>query len=353
MPDLLDGQSVEFQGSAAKPYVLKNVGGVYSCSCPAWRNQSLSIDRRTCKHLRSYRGEAAEQARLGGNLSPAAKPSSEPKSVPPLLLAHSWDNEQDLTGWWLSEKLDGVRCYWDGSRFWSRQGNRFYAPEWFTQGLPPIPLDGELWLGRKRFQRTVSIVRRENGGELWRQLLYVVFDAPQADGPFEERRRVMADAAREDQCPFVRVHYQAICEGTDDLRRELARIEALGGEGLMLREPGSLYQAGRSTTLLKVKRFHDAEARVVEHLPGSGRHKGRLGALLVELPDGTRFAVGTGFTDAQRESPPSLGSLITFRFQELTDGGVPRFPSFVRLRADLSARPSQRTLSEALDAGSR
>jgi len=334
MPDLGDGQSVEIQGSAAKPYVLKNVGGVYSCSCPAWRNQSLPIDRRTCKHLRQFRGERAEQERLGGTLALPAKQPAAAKSAPALLLAHAWDNEQDLTGWLMSEKLDGVRAYWTGECFLSRQGNPFYAPAWFTQGLPNIPLDGELWIDRKAFQRTVSIVRRQDGGEHWRQVLYVVFDAPQAGGSFEERRRVMADVALEDQCPFVRVLYQALCHGADDLRKELDRIEALGGEGLMLRQTGSLYEAGRSHTLIKVKRFHDAEAVVLEHLPGAGRHKGRLGALLVQLPDGTQFSVGTGFTDAQREMPPAVGSIITFRYQELTDGGVPRFPTFVRVWAD-------------------
>ena len=127
-------------------------------------------------------------------------------------------------------------------------------------------------------------------------------------------------------------------------------MDALGGEGLMLRQPGSRYEAGRSATLLKVKTFHDAEARVVEHLPGSGRHNGRLGALLVELPGGTQFSVGTGFSDAQRNSPPAVGSTITFRFQELTDGGVPRFPSFVRVRAEIPAKSVQRTLLETLDA---
>lgn len=350
MPDLSEGESVEVTGSSGSKYVLKNVAGVYSCSCPAWRNQSLPIDRRSCKHLRMLRGEAAEQERLGGVIAPPVKTSVAPTVVPLLLLAHTWDNEQDLTGWFVSEKLDGVRCYWDGSQFWSRQGNRFFAPDWFTEGLPSTPLDGELWIGRKQFQRTVSIVRRQDGGDLWRQLLYVVFDAPQAGGPFEQRCRVMAQEAREDRCPFVRVLDQAVCEGTDSLRKELDRIEALGGEGLMLRQPGSHYEAGRSHTLLKVKRFHDAEARVVEHLPGSGRHKGRLGALLVELPGGTRFSVGTGFTDAQREKPPPIGSVITFRFQELTDGGVPRFPSFVRVRRVAAAKPIQRSLLEAADA---
>ena len=107
----------------------------------------------------------------------------------------------------------------------------------------------------------------------------------------------------------------------------------------MLRQPGSRYESGRSSTLLKVKSFHDAEARVIEHQAGAGRHKGRLGALLVELDDGTRFAVGTGFSDAERENPPAIGSVITFRYQELSDGGVPRFPSFVGVREE--AKPPQ------------
>ena len=105
----------------------------------------------------------------------------------------------------------------------------------------------------------------------------------------------------------------------------------------MLRQPNSRYEARRSSTLLKVKTFHDADARVIEHLPGRGRHKGRVGALAVELPDGTLFSVGTGLSDRQREHPPAIGTTITFRYQELTDGGVPRFPSFLRVRRDAVA----------------
>jgi len=103
----------------------------------------------------------------------------------------------------------------------------------------------------------------------------------------------------------------------------------------MLRQPNSRYAAGRSLTLLKVKRFLDSEARVVGHEGGKGRHKGRLGALLVELPDGTHFAVGTGFTDAEREHPPAIGSHITFRFKELSDAEVPRFPTYVGIRQEV------------------
>ena len=139
---------------------------------------------------------------------------------------------------------------------------------------------------------------------------------------------------RQHRPQYATVLDQVRCAGIEALKAELARVESLGGEGLMLRQPGSQYEAGRSTTLLKVKTFHDAEGRVVEHLPGKGRHAGRLGAVVVELPNGLTFSVGTGFSDAQRQNPPPVGSMITYRYQELTDRGVPRFPSFVRVRSD-------------------
>jgi DNA ligase-1 len=341
MPDLADGESTEMKGSGAKPYVLKNVGGVYSCSCPAWRNQSIAIEQRTCKHLRKLRGDAAEEARIGGALPSrpvkAAADGEEGAGGPPLLLAHTWDNAADLAGWWMSEKLDGVRAYWDGKQFLSRLGNLLHAPDWFLAGLPDSPLDGELWTERKKFQRTVSIVRRQDKNELWKEVRFVVFDAPAAGGGFEERMAFLKDALARGKPAFAREHEHARCTGVAHLREELARIEALGGEGLMLRQPQSRYEAGRSSTLLKVKTFHDAEAVVIGHEPGAGRHKGRLGALSVRLENGTQFAVGTGFSDAERGNPPAVGSIITFRYQELSEAGVPRFPSYVGVRSDAPA----------------
>ncbi len=336
MPDLNDGDTFEMQGSGSKPYILKNTGGVYSCSCPAWRNQSLAIEKRTCKHLRKLRGDAAEEARIGSDLPQRAQPAKDKEgSAPPLLLAEAWDFVTDPAGWWLSEKLDGVRAYWDGKQFLSRLGNRFHAPDWFVQGLPSAPLDGELWLGRKRFQRAVSIVRRQDKSEHWKEIKYLVFDAPGLDKPFEARSDFIQECLRSGVAPFALPHEHQACRGIDHLKHELARLEALGGEGLMLRKPGSRYESGRSTTLLKVKTFHDAEARVLKHLEGAGKHKGRLGALFVELPDGTTFSVGTGFSDKERAQPPPLGRTITFRYQELSEAGVPRFPSYVGVRADV------------------
>src|ERR1044071_3819521 len=145
MPDLQDGESTEMQGSGSKPYVLKNTGGVYSCTCPAWRNQSNPIEQRTCKHLRKLRGDAAEEARIGGALPQRpvkASPEGEEGAGPPLLLAHSWDNAADLAGWWMSEKLDGVRAYWDGKQFLSRLGNELHAPAGFAWTPPQTTLQG-------------------------------------------------------------------------------------------------------------------------------------------------------------------------------------------------------------------
>ena len=340
MPDLEDGESIEVQGSGSARYVLKNVGEVYSCTCPAWRNQSLGIEKRTCKHLKALRGAAVEAARVGAPVTgKAAAAPAKATEGPPLLLANPWDNDQDLTGWWMSEKLDGVRAYWDGTTFQSRLGNRYHAPGWFTAGLPETPLDGELWGGRKRFQRTISVVRRQDQSDHWKEISFVVFDAPAMDAPFEERLARCRAQLEEGKPPHAKVLDHEVCRGLDHLREELRRVEALGGEGLMLRRAGSLYEVGRSSSLLKVKSFFDAEALVIEHLAGEGRHKGRLGALLVDLADGTRFSVGTGFSDAERKSPPKAGAIITFRYQELSEAGVPRFPSYVGVRTDVRWPP--------------
>jgi DNA ligase-1 len=335
MPDLQDGETFEMQGSGSKPYVLKNVGGVYSCSCPAWRNQSLAIEKRTCKHLRKLRGDAAEEARVGEALPERAKKEKDKEgSEPPLLLAETWDFATDPAGWWLSEKLDGVRAYWDGTRFISRLGNQFFAPTWFTAHFPKVPLDGELWGGRKLFQKTVGIVKRQDESAAWKELKYVVFDAPSHGGVFEERVAFIEETVGRLGIEWLEACEHARCESVDQLKAELARVEALGGEGLMCRQPKSPYVAGRSSTLLKVKSFHDTEARIVDHVAGMGKHKGRLGSLLVELPDGTRFNVGTGFSDRERDDPPPIGAIITFRYQELSNTGVPRFPSYVGVRID-------------------
>lgn len=251
---------------------------------------------------------------------------------PQLLLAESWNGAQDVSGWWISEKYDGLRALWDGARFVSREGNPFAAPSWFTAGLPNLHLDGELWIDRGCFNQTTGIVRRKtSGGDGWRRVRFMVLDAPRVAGTFERRQLFLKTETNVTDHDFAFLAEHWPCESLAHLESSLAMIERAGGEGLMLRQYGSLYVSGRSSTLLKVKRFHDAEARVIGHKRGTGRNAACLGALLCVLPSGLEFACGTGFTDELRYAPPPIGALITFRYQELTARGVPRFPTFLRV----------------------
>src|SRR6185295_7548581 len=182
-------------------------------------------------------------------------------------------------------------------------------PDWFVAGLPTQALDGELFLGRKSFQKTVAIVRRQDKSDHWKQIKFLIFDLPAHGGPFEERLKALAELKVN---PYASVHGHFRCTGSSHLQEELKKIEALGGEGVMLRQPGSTYAAGRSSTLLKVKSFKDDEAVVIGHQNGTGRHEGRLGALAVRFASGVEFAIGTGFSDKERETPPAVGATVVF-----------------------------------------
>jgi len=256
------------------------------------------------------------------------------KENPALLLANVWTPAIDPTGWWMSEKYDGLRGFWDGKKLWSRNGNEIHAPDYFLTELPAdIPLDGELWMGRGKFEATMSTVLSQTPDERWRQVRFMVFDAPQAKGTFEQRM-LSVKATLPAKNEFVKPVPQERCTGAVQLIAERDRIVKLGGEGLMLRKPESDYEAGRSPTLLKVKPHDDAEATVTAHLPGKGKLAGRLGSLRVRTADGREFSIGNGFTDAQRESPPPVGTVVTYRYRGLTSKGMPRFPTFLRVRKD-------------------
>jgi len=263
-------------------------------------------------------------------LSTSPKADNTPQKAP-AMLAQRWDQKIDINGWWMSEKLDGVRGYWTGKEMISRSGNSFHIPTWFTKNFPSTPLDGELWIGRRKFSELVGIIRRKIPAAEWEKVRYLIFDAPQAEGGFEKRLDFARRWFRQHPNPYTEVLKQQICENEMQLRRKLAEIESYGGEGVMLRKPNSPYTVGRSYDLLKVKTYKDEEAKVIKHLPGSGKHAGRLGALLVELPNGIRFAIGTGFTDQERENPPPVGSIITFKYYGLHESGIPRFASFLRV----------------------
>jgi DNA ligase-1 len=149
-----------------------------------------------------------------------------------------------------------------------------------------------------------------------------------------EQRTQFVKATLPAKNEFVKPVPQERCTGAAQLIAERDRIVKLGGEGLMLRKPESDYEVGRSPTLLKVKPHDDAEATVTAHLPGKGKHAGKLGSLRVRTADGRDFSIGNGFTDAQRESPPPIGAIVTYRFRGRTSKGTPRFPTFLRARKD-------------------
>lgn len=265
---------------------------------------------------------------------PIADAPAPAKANPALLLANIWTPAIDPTGWWMSEKYDGLRGFWDGQKLWTRNGNAIQAPEFFLAELPAnIALDGELWMGRGTFEQALSVVLSQTPDDRWKQVQFMVFDAPQAAGTFEKRTQFVKATLPETNA-HVRPVPQELCKSAAHLIAERDRIVALGGEGLMLRKPESTYEAGRSPTLLKVKPQDDAEATVIAHLPGKGKLAGKLGSIRVRTPEGREFAIGAGFTDAQRETPPPIGTLITYRFRGVTSKGLPRFPSFLRVRKD-------------------
>ena len=282
---------------------------------------------------------------LAGSLLPAAAGTpvalaSPPSSVPSLMLANVYRSGIVLADYWVSEKFDGVRGYWDGQALWTRGGERVAAPDWFTAGWPNVAMDGELWAGHGQFPKAVSTVRQQTPDDsAWRTMRFMVFDLPAHGGPFTERIPALNGVVSRIDQHWVQAVEQFKVASPQALQTLLAKTVKNGGEGLMLHRGASLYKGQRNDDLLKLKTHDDSEARVVAHVPGQGKYAGKLGALLVEMPaaDGKpaqRFKLGTGFTDAQRQNPPAIGSRITYRFRGLNDSGIPRFASFMRIRED-------------------
>ena len=254
---------------------------------------------------------------------------------PALLLANVYRPGMPLADYWVSEMYDGVRGYWYGHTLRTRGGETVAAPAWFTAGWPTTPMDGELWAGRGRFAHAQSTTRQQQPDDAaWRQMRFMVFDLPAQSGPFDDRLTALKALVTQIHQPWVQAVPQQRVTTDAALQALLQRTVRAGGEGLMLHKGSSLYRSGRSDDLIKLKTHEDTEALVVGHLPGKGKHAGRLGALLVEMPTGERFRLGAGLTDADRADPPPIGSWVTYRFRGTHDGGLPRFASFVRVRMD-------------------
>lgn len=260
--------------------------------------------------------------------------AGEPGASGPML-ATTYRSGLDVPDYWISEKLDGVRGRWDGRRLVTRSGQPIAAPAWFTARWPKVLMDGELWIAHGRFDEVSGIVRagmsNENG---WRRVRFMVFDLPGDGGTFDARVMRMRSLLASAKVPWLQPVPQFRIGSAAALEARLGQVVAAGGEGLMLHRAVALYRPGRSDDLLKHKPYQDAEALVVAHAAGKGKYTGMLGALVVRMPDGRQFRLGTGLTDLQRRHPPPVGSLVTYRHNGLTSKGLPRFARFQRIRTD-------------------
>lgn len=258
--------------------------------------------------------------------------------LPGLQLANNYSSGIVLKDYWVSEKLDGVRAYWTGHQFISKQGNIYNAPAWFIEDFPDFALDGELWLGRGQFDSLSGIVRKRTPQDKeWQRVSYQVFDLPQHEADFYGRLQALKAYFSEAHLPaWLKLIPQYKIKNEKALLAKLAQIESFKGEGLMLHKASSFYHSGRDDDLLKLKSYQDAEARVIAHLSGKGKYQNMLGAILVEavnhIQEGKRFKIGTGFSDLERANPPKIGAIITYKYFGLTSKGLPRFASFMRFR---------------------
>lgn len=252
--------------------------------------------------------------------------------APALPLPSVWADGRDPAPYLVSEKYDGVRGVWDGETLRFRSGRVVPAPDWFTAQLPRVALDGELWLGRGRFDELSALVRTAAPVDAqWRRVRFMVFELPGAAGSFTQRAQRIEAIVRQSASPQLVAVEQAPVADRPALRRRLAATLAQGGEGLVLHLAAAPYTTGRGDAMMKLKPSLDAEATVVAHRPGRGKYEGLLGALEVRTPEGRRFLIGSGLSDALRRAPPPPGRVITYRYRDLTGTGTPRFASFVRL----------------------
>lgn len=260
------------------------------------------------------------------------------KTSPGVLLAHNAPGGLDPAGYWVSEKLDGVRALWDGRTLRFRSGRTVAAPAWFTARLPATPLDGELWMGRGTFDALSGAVRRTQPLDAeWQKVKYMVFELPKAEGAsttFTQRIWQMQAIVKTASWPQLQAVEQTEIASHVALQARLKAVIAAGGEGLVLHRASAPVTSGRSDVLLKLKAALDAEAEVVGHVPGKGKFEGMLGALEVKTTSGQTFKLGTGFSDAQRQNPPAIGSTVTYTYRDVTPSGKPRFASFLRVHEE-------------------
>jgi DNA ligase-1 len=291
--------------------------------------------------VRMQQGVARSGSSTRATARPAPTPAPTPapaaaavSTKPPMMLLETWDGKLDPTGWYFSEKYDGVRGWWDGKEFVSRGGNAYVAPALFKAKMPRTVIEGELWMGRGTFQ-TCSGVARGGSPDDWANMKFMAFDVPDPQAPLELRLTKLYSEAQLASCPWLVAVEQTVVKSAAHLRQLVADVEAKGGEGGVIRRPGSTYKLdSRSTDWLRVVSVLRDEAVVIGYTKGKGGRGGGIGALICAMPNGQQFRVGTGLKAADLQNPPPVGTVITYGYKKLTDGGVPREPRYVGVRDD-------------------
>lgn len=303
------------------------------------------------------------------------RPKIKPAVFKPMLAATCEDMAALRYPVLASPKLDGIRCLILDGVTVSR--NLKPIPNHFVQDMLkgcPEGWDGELIVGEPNgagvFERTQSGVMSVSGTP---KFTFFVFDNCKDSFGFDARHStveaVWSKAGHSTHVPHwwdrtCPLPHQHIADHAALMAYEQKAVEK-GYEGIMVRDPHGAYKFGRSTVreggLLKVKRWKDAEAVVVGmvELMHNGNEattdalgrtkrsaskegktgKGVLGALVCELPGGVQFELGTGFSSAQRAdlwrgSANVIGQTVTFKYQELSKDGVPRFPVWKAFRME-------------------
>ena len=259
--------------------------------------------------------------------------------TPSLMLAsngHIHSLSEKPNAYLVSEKLDGVRAYWTGSKLISRQGKLIAAPKWFTDALPDTPIEGELWLGRGKFEKLVSITSKQQPREAeWRQVKFMLFDLPVSDLPFDKRLEKLEQLVLQANVDFLKLIPHFSYASIEQIERYFTNTVDQGGEGIMLNIANSPYLPGRQKSVLKIKPYYDAEATVIDHIAGTGKLKNLMGSLVVRNKQGQTFKIGTGFSLSERQNPPKFGQVITYKYFGLTRTGKPKFASFLRVKERL------------------
>lgn len=254
--------------------------------------------------------------------------------VPKLFSLKVYRDDLNVTGWVMSEKLDGVRAYWDGDQLISRSGRVLSPPQSFTQGFPSFALDGEIWSRRGEFEHIASIVNTKENKAGWDELTYNIFEVPHQKGGLLQRLNVLEAYLHLHTAEKLHILNQIIVNDEEDVRSFFEKVIARGGEGIVLRDPNEAYYTGRTSSALKYKPFTDAECMVTAVIEGKGKFSGQLGAVKCDY-QGKIIKIGSGFTSEQRKRSFEIGTVVSFKYYGLTHLGNPKYPVFLRVRTDV------------------